>query len=176
MYDIDKKRSEHGRGGDFKVMDPFVIPIFFKPLIRSILSAKRISSGSSGNPNSFSFSWRTMTSNLKQLWATWKKEVSDLDWINNFFLTFPFTHWVDYFQFHDKKIKNIFPETQHTISTYLSKVWVFWEGHKIWRNLRRSFDKSDVFCARNSVFVKKSTKFFSLNMWTSRIIQTSTSN
>ena len=25
------------------------------------------------------------------------------------------------------------------------KVWVFWEGHKIWKNLRRTFDKSVVF-------------------------------
>ena len=40
------------------------------------------------------------------------------------------------------------------------KVWVFWEGHKIWKNLRRTFDKSVVFCARNSVLVKKSTKIF----------------
>ena len=40
------------------------------------------------------------------------------------------------------------------------KVWVFWEGHKIWKNLHRTFDKSVVFCARNSVLVKKSTKIF----------------
>ena len=40
------------------------------------------------------------------------------------------------------------------------KVWVFWEGHKIWKNLRRTFDKSIVFCARNSVLVKKSTEIF----------------
>ena len=40
------------------------------------------------------------------------------------------------------------------------KVWVFWEGHKIWKNLRRTFDKSVVFCARNNVLVKKSTKIF----------------
>ena len=38
------------------------------------------------------------------------------------------------------------------------KVWVFWEGHKIWQNLRRTFDKSVLFCARNSVLVKRSTK------------------
>ena len=40
------------------------------------------------------------------------------------------------------------------------KVWVFWEGHKIWKNLCRIFDKSVVFCARNSVLVKKSMKIF----------------
>ena len=40
------------------------------------------------------------------------------------------------------------------------KVWVFWEGHKIWKNCRRTFDKSAVFCARNSVLVKKSMKIF----------------
>ena len=33
------------------------------------------------------------------------------------------------------------------------KVWIFWEGHKIWKNLRHTFDKSVVFCARNSVLV-----------------------
>ena len=42
----------------------------------------------------------------------------------------------------------------------ISKVWVFWEGHKIWKNLRHTFDKSVVFCARNSVLVKKLTKIF----------------
>ena len=31
---------------------------------------------------------------------------------------------------------------------------------KFEKNLRRTFDKSVVFCARNSVFVKKSTKIF----------------
>ena len=55
--------------------------------------------------------------------------------------------------------------------TLYIKVWVFWEGHTIWKNLRRTFDKSVVFCVRNSVLVKKSTKIF-LKMWTSRIIQT----
>ena len=40
------------------------------------------------------------------------------------------------------------------------KVWVFWEGHKIWKNIRHTFDKNVVFCARNSVLVKKSTKSF----------------
>ena len=40
------------------------------------------------------------------------------------------------------------------------KVWVFWEGHKIWKNIRLSFDKSVMFCARNSVLVKKLTKIF----------------
>ena len=40
----------------------------------------------------------------------------------------------------------------------LIKVMVFWEGHKIWKNLCRTFDKSVVFCAPNSVLVKKSTK------------------
>ena len=39
-------------------------------------------------------------------------------------------------------------------------VWVFWEGLKIWKNLCRTFDKSIVFCAHNSVLVKKSTKIF----------------
>ena len=42
----------------------------------------------------------------------------------------------------------------------LIKVWVFWEGHKILKHLRRTFDKRAVFCARNSVLVKKSTKIF----------------
>ena len=45
------------------------------------------------------------------------------------------------------------------ISTYC-KVWFSWEGLKICKNLRRTFDKSVVFCARNSVLVKKSTKIF----------------
>ena len=36
---------------------------------------------------------------------------------------------------------------------------------KFEENLRRTFDKSGVFCARNSVLAKKL-------MWTSRIIQT----
>ena len=40
------------------------------------------------------------------------------------------------------------------------KVWVFWEDHKIWKNLRRTFDKSVIFCAGNSVLVKKLTKIF----------------
>ena len=40
------------------------------------------------------------------------------------------------------------------------KVWVFWEGHKIWKNLCHTFDKSVMFCARNSVLFKKSTKIF----------------
>ena len=40
------------------------------------------------------------------------------------------------------------------------KVWIFWEGHKIWKNLRPTFDKSIVFCARNSVLVKDSMKIF----------------
>ena len=40
------------------------------------------------------------------------------------------------------------------------KVWVFWEGHKNWKNLHRNFDKSVVFCAHNSILVKKSTKIF----------------
>ena len=34
------------------------------------------------------------------------------------------------------------------------KVWVFWKGQKIWKNLRRTFDKSVVFCARNSRCLK----------------------
>ena len=41
-----------------------------------------------------------------------------------------------------------------------SKVWVFWEGHKIWKNLRRTFDKSFMFCVRNSVLVKKLMNIF----------------
>ena len=36
---------------------------------------------------------------------------------------------------------------------YLAKVWVFWEGHKIWKNLRHTFDKS-------IILVEKSTKIF----------------
>ena len=47
---------------------------------------------------------------------------------------------------------------------WVVKVWVFWEGHKIWKILRRTFDKSVVFCARNSVLVKKSTKIFKTNV------------
>ena len=51
--------------------------------------------------------------------------------------------------------------TKTELSTFfLVKVLVFWEGHKIWKNLCRTFDKSVVFCARNSVLVKKSTKIF----------------
>ena len=40
------------------------------------------------------------------------------------------------------------------------KVWVFWKGHKIWKNLCHTFDKNVMFCARNSVLVKKSTEIF----------------
>ena len=40
------------------------------------------------------------------------------------------------------------------------KVWIFWEGQKIWKNLCSTFDKSVVFCALNSILVKKSTKIF----------------
>ena len=47
------------------------------------------------------------------------------------------------------------------------KVWVFWEGHKIWKNLRRTFDKSVLICVCNSV-----DEDFSKQMWPSRIIQT----
>ena len=36
-----------------------------------------------------------------------------------------------------------------------NKCAVFWEGHKIWKDLLRTFDMSVVFCARNSVLVKK---------------------
>ena len=43
---------------------------------------------------------------------------------------------------------------------------------KFEKNRHRTFDKSVVFSARNSVLVKKSTKIFFLKMWTSRIIQT----
>ena len=42
---------------------------------------------------------------------------------------------------------------------------------KFEKNLHRTFDKSVVFCARNSILVKKSTKILK-KMWTSRIIQT----
>ena len=45
----------------------------------------------------------------------------------------------------------------------LIKVWVFWEGHKISKHLGRTFDKSVVFCAHNSVLVKKSTKILQNN-------------
>ena len=54
----------------------------------------------------------------------------------------------------------------------LLKVWVFWEGQKIWKNLCRIFDKNVVFCACNSVLVKKSTTMFFFKIWTSRVIQT----
>ena len=37
------------------------------------------------------------------------------------------------------------------------------KANKIGKNLRRTFDKSVVFCARNSVLVKKSTKIFQNN-------------
>ena len=53
------------------------------------------------------------------------------------------------------------------------KVWVFWEGHKIWKNLRRTFDKSIVFCARNSVLVKKSTKIFKNKLYYLTLAKTS---
>ena len=43
---------------------------------------------------------------------------------------------------------------------HFCKVWVFWEGHKIWKNLRHTFDKSVVFYACNSVLAKNSTKIF----------------
>ena len=42
---------------------------------------------------------------------------------------------------------------------------------KFEKNLRRTFNKSVVFCARNSVLVKKLMKILK-KMWTSRIIQT----
>ena len=54
-----------------------------------------------------------------------------------------------------KKFEGILPWLSFDV-----KVWVFWEGHKIWKNPHRIFDKSVVFCARNSVLVKKSTKIF----------------
>ena len=38
----------------------------------------------------------------------------------------------------------------------IAKVWVFWEGHKIWKNLRCTFDKN--------VLVKKSTKIVFKNV------------
>ena len=44
------------------------------------------------------------------------------------------------------------------------KVWVFWEGHKNWKNLCRTFNKSVLFCACNYVLVKKSSKIFQ-NKW-----------
>ena len=44
------------------------------------------------------------------------------------------------------------------------KVWVYWEGHKIWKNLCHTFDESVVFCAHNSVLVKKLTKIFQINV------------
>ena len=53
-----------------------------------------------------------------------------------------------------------FLKSQLNVISQFFKVWVFWGGHKIWKNLRRTFDKSIVFCARNSVLVKKSTKIF----------------
>ena len=43
---------------------------------------------------------------------------------------------------------------------------------KFEKNLRRTFDKSFVFCARNSVLVKNSTKISSKQMWSSCITQT----
>ena len=46
-----------------------------------------------------------------------------------------------------------------------SQVWVFWEGHKIWKNLRRTFDKSVMFCTHsNSVLIKNPTRIFE-NKW-----------
>ena len=49
---------------------------------------------------------------------------------------------------------------ENVLSSVFVKVWVFWEVQKIRKKFRRTFDKSVVFCARNSVLVKKSTKIF----------------
>ena len=38
--------------------------------------------------------------------------------------------------------------------------WFYEKATKFEKNLCRTFDKSVVFCARNSVLVKKSTKIF----------------
>ena len=46
----------------------------------------------------------------------------------------------------------------------LGKVWVFWEGRKIWKNLRRTFDKNVVFCARNSDLSKSRRRFLKTNV------------
>ena len=47
-----------------------------------------------------------------------------------------------------------------TLSCSSLKVWIFWEGHKIWKNICRTFEKSVLFCLRDSILVKKSTKIF----------------
>ena len=54
-------------------------------------------------------------------------------------------------------------KTQSIDATFY-KVCVSWEGHKIWKNLRRTFDKSTAICARNRVLVKKLTKIFQKNV------------
>ena len=36
--------------------------------------------------------------------------------------------------------------SNHLSKAFMLSFWVFWEGHKIWKNLRRSFDKSVMFC------------------------------
>ena len=52
----------------------------------------------------------------------------------------------------------------HTLLSLISKQVVKFgfseKATKFEKNLRRTFDKSVVFCARNSVLVKKSTKIF----------------
>ena len=51
-------------------------------------------------------------------------------------------------------------DLQSNIGAPKSKVWVFLEGHKIKKNLCRTFDKSVLFCERNSVLVKNLTNIF----------------
>ena len=50
---------------------------------------------------------------------------------------------------------------KHLLKESFGEVWVFWEGHKIWRKSWSYFwQEHQVLCARNSVFVKESTKIF----------------
>ena len=63
------------------------------------------------------------------------------------------------FGFFKKKFVFFFP-MKISFAFIWGKVWVFWEGHKIWKNIRHTFDKSVLFCVRNSILVKKSTKIF----------------
>ena len=71
-----------------------------------------------------------------------------------------FLRWVN-----DNKLTFPHPQCSAQFINIGGKVWVFWEGHKIWKNLCRTFDKSMVFCARNSVLVL--AKIFFLNADTS---------
>ena len=56
----------------------------------------------------------------------------------------------------------------------IGKVWVFWEGHKIWKKSSLLFwQEHRVLCAQHRTCQKLDEDFFK-KMWTSRIIQTLT--